>query len=190
MSRLYGYLYKYMLICSLKKKKKKIQWANVQRLSLGIFRHSILRTKYFSMCARFQVFVWTSPQCPIVRELNPVQTTTWPLPNASQLLCLLHYSIFLQHVFSTLHTRPKKKNKTQPSHDKYPLGPRLGGGEGWLGDLLVHLLGCQGNGDCAVVVSSVFSEWGTRDYRKYDMTFSLDQTAFLLSAARSLIFTF
>lgn len=66
-----------------------------------------------------------------------------------------------------------------------------GDGESWLGDLLVHLLGCQGNRDCAVVVSAVFLEWGTRDYRKYDMTFLLDQTALLLlSAALSLIFTF
>lgn len=186
-----------MLICSLKKKKN--QWGsacphilikeNVQKLSLGIFTHSILRTNYFSMCTRFQVFVCTTMS-------NSQRIKSFSDHHLTPAQCLTGFMFAsLFHLFATCFFDPtyqtlKKKNKTAKPW-QISLGTMAGGGgEGWLGDLLVHLLGCQGNRDCAVVVSAVFSEWGTRDYRKYDMTFLLEQTALLFSAALSLIFTF
>lgn len=62
------------------------------------------------------------------------------------------------------------------------------GDEGWgrwrLVGYQAHLfvcVGCYGNSNCALGVSAMFSEQGTRDYRKYDMTFLLDQTILFTS---------
>ncbi len=63
-------------------------------------------------------------------------------------------------------------------------GGGVGGVIGCVSGLLVRLWGYQGNKDCAFGVGALFSEQETRDYRKYDMTFFLDQTA--LSSSSSL----